>query len=154
MIRLCEGAQDIIYDPRHKRVYVVNSDENAVSVFKMKLISESAFRRRCVLHELERLSTREEPIAVEVDTGNNLVLVLHRDGTLMRFNGKDLTLNEEKNILRELNFTPEAADLTYDARHDLLYVLDKGIDAMLVFDGATLKTLNFIKTPAGVCPCL
>ncbi len=149
-----EGAEDIIYDPRHRRVYVANSHENSVSVFKMKLISESTFQRRYVLQELEKISTGEEPVAVEVDTKNNLVLVLHSDGTLMRFNGKDLTLNGEKNILRDLNFTPEAADLTYDARHDLIYVLDKGIDAMLVFDGATLESLNFVKTPSAPCSLL
>lgn len=146
-----EGAMDITYDPRHKRVYVVNSEENSVSVFKMKLILESTFQRRYILQELEKISTREEPVAVAVDTGNNLVLVLHRDGTLMRFNGKDLTLNGEKNILRGLIFTPEAVDLTYDARHNLIYVLDRGLDAMLVFGSSTLKPVNFIKTPANPC---
>jgi hypothetical protein len=145
------GAVDITYDQRHKRVYVVNAGEDSLSVFKMKLITESTFQRRYILQELEKITTREEPVAVAVDTGNNLVLVLHRDGTLMRFNGKDLTLNGEKNILRELIFTPEAVDLTYDARHNLIYVLDSGLDAMLVFGSSTLKPVNFLKTPLNPC---
>jgi hypothetical protein len=146
-----DGANDVTYGPRHRRVYVANGDENTVSVFKIRLISESVFRRRYILRELEKLSTSDQPIAVAVDTRNDLVLVLHRDGTLMRFNGSDLTLNEENNILRELIFSPEAADLTYDARHDLLYVIDQGVDAMLVFDGTTLKPLNFVKTSSIPC---
>jgi parallel beta-helix repeat protein len=146
-----EEPVDIAYDQRHKRVYVVNSGENSVSVFKMKLISESTFERRYILQELDKLSTKEEPVAVDVDTGNNLVLILHKDGTLMRFNGKDLSLSGEKNILRELIFTPEATDLTYDARHDLIYVLDRDLGAMLVFESTDLKPVNFIKTPANPC---
>jgi len=149
-----QGADDIVYDPRHKRVYVTNSHENSVSVFKMELVSDSIFQRHYALQELEKIATGEEPIAVEVDTQNNLVLVLHRDGTLMRISGKDLTLDGEKNVLRGLIFSSEAADLAYDARHGLLYVIDQGADAIVVLDGTTLTPLNFVKTPVGPCSLL
>lgn len=146
-----EKATDISYDSRHKRVYVVNSGENSLSVFKMKLTAENIFQRRYILQELEKIFTRLEPVAVEVDTGNNLVLVLLVDGTLMRINGKDLTLRGERNILRPLILTPKPADLAYDAFHELIYVLDKDLDAILVFESTDLKPVNFIKTPSNPC---
>ncbi len=145
------GATDVTYDPRHKRVYVTNSEENTLSVFKMKKITEGYFNSKYVLDRLEEISTDEEPVAVAVDSTHNLVLILHKDGTLIRLDGKDLSLKDKINVFYAVNPYPDAVDITYDARNDLIYVLDAASSTLLILEGERREYVDAINTATNPC---
>ncbi len=145
------GATDVTYDPRHRRVYVTNSADNTLSVFKMKKVTEDYFKSKYVLDRLEEISTAEEPIAVTVDSTHNLVLILHRDGTLIRLDGRDLSLKDKGNVFYAVNPYPDAVDITYDARNDLIYVLDAASGILLILEGERREYVDAINTATNPC---
>ncbi len=145
------GACDVTYDARHRRVYVVNRGEDTLSVFAVKQVTKGLFEREYVLKQMDRIDTGHEPVAAAVDSRHNLVLVLHKNGTLLRLNGRDLTAKDEQGILASLTPLPEAVDLAYDARNDLIYVIDDGMNGLLVLRGASLDPVHYSSTPAGPC---
>jgi len=145
------GATDVTYDPRHRRVYVTNSEENTLSVFKMKKITGDYFKSKYVLDRLEEISTDEEPVAVAVDSTHNLVLILHKDGTLIRLDGRDLSVKDEINVFYAVNPYPDAVDITYDARNDLIYVLDAASGILLILEGKRREYVDAINTATNPC---
>ena len=145
------GATDVTYDPRHRRIYVTNSEENTLSVFKMKKITEGYFKSKYILDRLEEISTDEGPVAVAVDSTHNLVLILHRDGTLIRLDGNDLSLKDEINVFYAVNPYPDAVDITYDARNDLIYVLDAAFGTLLILEGEHREYVDAINTATNPC---
>lgn len=148
------GATDVTYDPRHRRVYVTNSQENSLSVFKMKKITEDSFRSKYVLDRLEDISTGEEPVAVAVDSTHNLVLILHKDGTLIRLDGKDLSVKDQINVFYAVNPYPDAVDITYDARDDLIYALDAASGTLLILEGERreyVDAVSIAENPCSLC---
>jgi len=149
------GATDVTYDPRHRRVYVTNFEENTLSVFKMKKITEDYFKSKYVLDRLEEISTDEEPVAVTVDSTHNLVLILHKDGTLISLDGRDLSLKDKINVFYAVNPYPDAVDITYDARNDLIYVLDAASGILLILEGGErlgyVDAINTATNPCSLC---
>ena len=145
------GATDVTYDPRHRRVYVTNSEENTLSVFKMKKITEDYFKSKYVLDRLEEISTDEEPVAVTVDSTHNRVLILHKDGTLISLDGRDLSLKHKFNAFYAVNPYPDAVDITYDARNDLIYVLDAASGILLILEGEGREYVDAVNTATNPC---
>ncbi len=145
------SATDVTYDPRHRRVYVTNSEDNTLSVFKMKKVTEDYFKSKYVLDRLEEISTAEGPIAVAVDSTHNLVLILHRDGTLIRLDGRDLSLKDEGNVFSAVNPYPDAVDITYDARNNLIYILDAASGILLILEGERREYVDAINTATNPC---
>ncbi|MDY7036382.1 MAG: DUF1565 domain-containing protein [Thermodesulfobacteriota bacterium] len=145
------GATDVTYDPRHRRVYVTNSGDNTLSVFKMKKITEDYFKSKYILDRLEEISTDEEPVAVTVDSTHNLVLILHKNGMLIRLDGKDLSLMDKTNVFYAVNPYPDAVDITYDARNDLIYLLDAASGILLILEGERREYVDAINTATNPC---
>ena len=135
------GPSDITYDPRQRRLYVTNSEENTLSIFRINRVEY-----REVLEPLDEISVKLKPVSVTVDTRHNLVLILHDDGTLLRLTGSDFSYKDEHAIFYVTNPYGKAAGMAYDARNNLLYVIDQAANALVILDGETLKYVNVIPT--------
>lgn len=145
------GACDVTYDARHRRIYVANREEDTLSVFQVKRVTEDLFHSHYVLEPKDPIATAHEPMAVSADSRQNMVLILHRDGTLRRLNGKDLTTEDETRVMDSITAQARAVDLAYDARNDLIYVIDEAVHGLLVLRAASLEPVHFVSTPSRPC---
>jgi parallel beta-helix repeat protein len=133
---------DIAFDPRHRRIYVTNSAANTLSVYKI--------RDGDRLEPLNEINTDEKPIAVTIDTRHDWVYVLHQDGKLLPIKGRDLTPQWAYQVFYATNPYPQAAGIAYDARNDLLYLLDQADNVLVILEG---KSHNYVKVvPTGAKP--
>ena len=135
------GPSDITYDPRHRRLYVTNLEENTLSVFRINKVEY-----REVIEPLDKISVKRNPISVTADTRHNLVLILHDDGTIIRLMGGDLSYKDEHAIFYVTDPYGKAADMAYDARNNLVYVIDQAANDLVILDGENLKYVNVIPT--------
>jgi parallel beta-helix repeat protein len=134
------NPKDVAYDPRHRRIYVTNSGENTLSVYKIRDGER--------LEPLDKINTGETPVAVTVDTRNDLIYVLHQDGHLLPIKGRDLIPQTSFQAFFATNPYPRAADVAYDARNDLLYLIDQADNVLVLMQSKSFRYVKAVPTGA------